>query len=126
MNKAERNHYKFAVLYMKLDDFKAINEVLDQAMDVKLLVTIAEQLKTQLQKEDLIDRLGSDEFSICYSNIKKFEDVIFLCPLLLNKVEQQMHLNQHQCNISISIGVSLYPEHGEDYDTLMRVANSSM
>lgn len=97
MNKAERNHYKFAVLYMDLDDFKAINEVLDQAMDVKLLVTIAEQLKTQLQKEDLIGRLGSDEFSICYSNIKEFEDVILLCPMLLNEVSQEMLLNQHQC-----------------------------
>lgn len=126
IDKAERHKYKLAILYMDLDGFKAINDAMGHAMGDVLLVNIAKRLKASLRKEDLIARLGGDEFTICYSNIKQIEDVILLCKILVNKVSQPMFLDQHQCHIGISIGVSIYPEHGTDYDTLMRVADSSM
>lgn len=124
--KAERHHYKLAILHMDLDGFKAINDALGHAMGDVLLVNVAKRLKSSLRKEDLIARLGGDEFTICYSNIKELEDINLLCEILVNKIGQPMFLDQHQCHIGISIGVSLYPEHGKDYDTLMRVADSSM
>ncbi|MCP3853008.1 MAG: diguanylate cyclase [Gammaproteobacteria bacterium] len=124
--KAERNKYKLAILYMDLDGFKAINDALGHAMGDLLLVNITKRLNNSLRKEDLIARLGGDEFTICYTNIKQIEDVVLLCKILINKISQPMFLDQHQCNIGISIGVSIYPEHGTDYDTLMRVADSHM
>lgn len=126
INKAERNQHKLAILYMDLDGFKAINDAMGHAMGDVLLVNIAKRLRASLRKADLIARLGGDEFTICYTNIKKLEDIILLCEILISKVSQPMFLDQHQCQIGISIGVSLYPEHGKDYDTLMRVADSSM
>ncbi len=126
INKAERNHYSLAILYVNLDDFKAINNTLGHAMGDKLLVNVSKRLKSSLRKEDLIARLGGDEFSICYTNIKHPEDIVLLCQILINKVSQPMFLDKHQCKISISIGVSLYPEHGKNYDTLLRVADNSM
>lgn len=126
INKAERHKYQLAILYMDLDGFKAINDALGHAMGDVLLVNIAKRLKSSLRKEDLIARLGGDEFTICYSNIKNPEDIILLCEILINKISQPMFLDQHQCHIGISIGVSLYPQHGKDYDTLMHVADSSM
>ncbi|MCW8929146.1 MAG: diguanylate cyclase [Gammaproteobacteria bacterium] len=126
INKAERSKYQLAVLYMDLDGFKAINDALGHAMGDVLLVNIANRLKSSLRKEDLIARLGGDEFTVCYTNIKEPEDVNLLCEILIKKVSQPMFLNQHQCQIGLSIGVSFYPEHGKDYDTLMRVADRSM
>ncbi len=126
INNAERNHYELAILYMDLDGFKAINDALGHALGDALLVNIARRLKSSLRKADLIARLGGDEFAICYSNIKTHEDIVLLCQILINKVSQPMFLDKHQCNVTISIGVSMYPEHGTDYDTLMHVADSSM
>ncbi len=126
INNAERNHYELAILYMDLDGFKAINDALGHALGDTLLVNIARRLKSSLRKADLIARLGGDEFAICYSNIKTHEDIVLLCQILINKVSQPMFLDKHQCNVTISIGVSMYPEHGTDYDTLMHVADSSM
>lgn len=126
LNKAKRNSYKLAVLYMDLDGFKAINDALGHDMGDALLLNIAQRLRTSLRKDDLIARLGGDEFAICYSNVKNKEDIKLLCQIIIDKIAQPMFLGKHQCNIGISIGVSLYPEHGKDYDTLLRVADSSM
>ena len=126
INKAERNNYKLAILYMDLDGFKAINDALGHAMGDVLLVNIAKRLKASLRQEDLIARLGGDEFTLCYTNIKEIEEINLLCQRLLDNVSQPIYLEQHQCQVGFSIGVSIYPDHGTDYDTLMRVADSSM
>lgn len=126
IDKAKRNHYNLAILSMDLDGFKALNDALGHSRGNSLLVNVAKRLKSSLRKEDLIARLGGDEFSICYSNVKKNEDIILLCQILINKINQPMFLDQHHCNIEMSIGVSIYPEHGTDYDTLMHVADSNM
>ncbi|MDX2506741.1 MAG: diguanylate cyclase [Gammaproteobacteria bacterium] len=126
INRARRSMYNLAILYMDLDGFKAINDALGHDMGDGLLLNIANRLKSSLRKDDLIARFGGDEFIICYSNVKDIEDVRLLCQIIIDKIGQPMYLGKHQCNIGISIGVSLYPEHGTDYNTLLRVADSSM
>jgi diguanylate cyclase (GGDEF)-like protein len=126
INKAQRHNYQLAVLYMDLDGFKAVNDALGHEMGDAILVNVSRRLKSSLRKEDLIARLGGDEFTICYSNIKSLEDVKLLCQIIIDKIKQPMYLDNHLCTIGISIGVSLYPEHGEDHNALLRTADAAM
>lgn len=126
INRAERNHYMLAILYIELDGCKAVDDSLGQTLGDALLVNIAKRLNSSLRKEDLIARLGKDEFTICYTNIKQIEDVILLCEILINKINQPMYLDQHQCQIGINIGVSIYPNHAKDCTTLLQVAEQSL
>ena len=126
IKKANRNQYKLAVLYMDLDGFKAINDALGHDMGDALLVKVAKRLQTSLRKDDLIARLGGDEFTICYSNVENINDIKLLCEIIIDKIQQPMFLGKHQCQIGISVGVSLYPDHGTDYETLLRVSDAAM
>lgn len=126
INKADRNLYNIAVLYMDLDGFKTINDEHGHDIGDALLVNVSKRLKASLRKDDLIARLGGDEFAICYSNVKDIEDIKILCQIIVDKISQPMYLGKVQCQIGISIGVSLYPKHGKDYSTLLRIADSAM
>ena len=126
IKKAKRNLYTLAILYMDLDDFKKINEVHGHDIGDALLLNVTKRLNSSLRQEDLIARLGGDEFTICYSNVKDIEDVRLLCQIIIDKISQPMYLGKIQCHISISIGVSLYPDDGKDYNSLLRVADNNM
>lgn len=126
INKADRNSYKLAVLYMDLDGFKSINDALGHDMGDAILVEVADRLRTSLRKEDLISRLGGDEFTICYTNIKQLEDINTLCRHIIEKIKKPIYIDKHQCQIGISIGISFFPEHGVDYTSLLRVADIAM
>jgi diguanylate cyclase (GGDEF)-like protein len=126
INRANRNHYMLAVLYLNIDDMKKINDLVGENTGDVFLVNIAKRLKKSLRKEDLLAHLGEDEFALCYSNIKNIEDIVLLSEILINKIKQPMHLDQQQCQTGISIGVSIYPDHGHDHDSLMKKANNAM
>ena len=126
LNKANRNFYNVAILYMDLDGFKTINDEHGHDMGDALLINVAKRLKSSLRKDDLIARLGGDEFAICYSNVNDIEDVKILCQIIVDKISQPMYLGKIQCQIGISIGVSIYPKHGKDYSSLLRVADTAM
>lgn len=126
INKADRNFYNLAILYMDLDGFKTINDEHGHDIGDALLINVSKRLKSSLRKDDLIARLGGDEFAVCYSNVKDIEDIKILCQIIVDKISQPMYLGKIQCQIGISIGVSLYPKHGKDYSTLLRVADTAM
>ncbi len=126
IRRAERNHYMLAILAIELDGCKAVDESLGQTLGDALLVNISKRLKSSLRKEDLLARHDKDIFTICYTSIKQVEDVILLCEILINKINQPMYLDSHQCQIGISIGVSIYPNHARDYETLLQQAENSL
>ena len=126
INKANRNDQQLAILYMDLDGFKAVNDALGHDIGDSLLIKVSKRLQELTRKEDLLARLGGDEFSICYANIKNTDNVKLLCQHIIEKFKPPIELGQHQCHIGISIGVGLYPDHGIDYNTLLRVADAAM
>lgn len=126
INKADRNKYNLAILYMNLDGFKAINNEHGFDMGDALLLNVAKRLKSSLRKDDLIAHLGGDEFAVCYSNVKDIADVKILCQIIVDKISQPMYLGKIQCQIGISIGVSLYPNQGNNCSTLLKVADTAM
>ena len=126
LRRAERNKYTLALLYMDLDGFKLINDQFGHDTGDSVLVKVTERLQKSLRKDDLIARFGGDEFTICYTNIKNVNDVKELCKTLINKIDQPMIISGKEYKIGISVGVSLYPENGQNCNTLLRVADAAM
>ncbi len=126
LRRAERNKYTIALLYMDLDGFKLVNDQFGHDIGDSVLVDVTRRLQDSLRKDDLIARLGGDEFTICYSNIKDIDNVKTLCKNLIDKIDQPMFIGGNECQIGISIGVSLYPDNGPDCNTLLRVADAAM
>ncbi|WP_145509265.1 EAL domain-containing protein [Yersinia alsatica] len=121
---AEVGH-SLAVLVINLDRFKQVNDSLGHAAGDELLASIAQRLRNELPKSDIIGRLSGDEFIIILSPCTMQQATV--------KVEKMLSLLSQPCMIanvniipSASIGISLYPENGEEMDTLMNHADIAM
>jgi diguanylate cyclase (GGDEF)-like protein len=124
---AHRSDQPLALLVIDLDHFKEVNDTLGHYQGDLLLKQVGLRLQNTLFPSDTIARLGGDEFAIFLSSLNEGKDVkvilakikkVFASPFVLKK---DMPLN-----IKCSIGVSLYPEHGRDVDTLMQRADIAM
>ena len=123
---AQRHHRKLALLYMDLDRFKHINDTLGHPIGDKLLQVVAERLQACVRYSDTISRLGGDEFVILLSEIEATQDAALCAEKLLDALSHPIAIDDHQLHITLSIGISLYPEDGEDASTLLRNADTAM
>ncbi|MEH7072523.1 putative bifunctional diguanylate cyclase/phosphodiesterase [Neobacillus drentensis] len=111
---------------LDLDHFKVINDSLGhQAGDV-LLQSVAERLKAALGEETILARFGGDEFIILVPNLRNAEKACELCRQLLMVMSEPFTVYNQKFNISPSVGISLYPQHGEDINTLIKNADLAM
>lgn len=122
----QRSHSKLAVLFIDLDRFKTINDSLGHAFGDKLLKIIAERLETCLRDGDTVSRLGGDEFAMLLASPDGIDDVIAQSERILKKLDQPCSVEDHELRISASIGISLYPEDGEDIESLVKNADAAM
>jgi diguanylate cyclase (GGDEF)-like protein/PAS domain S-box-containing protein len=123
---AERLHSHAAVLFVDLDRFKQINDTLGHAAGDTLLRTVAERLAGNLRSEDLIARIGGDEFTILLSRIREPQEAATLAGRLLDAIRQPIPL----CGIDLcpnaSIGISIFPIDGRDAQSLLKNADLAM
>ncbi len=123
---AERSHQKLALMVMDLDRFKEVNDTLGhQAGDV-LLKTVALRLKGLLRKNDTVARMGGDEFMVILSEIHTEEDAIIVAEKILSSIDEPYYIDGHEVGVTCSIGISIYPNHGEEAGALIRVADDAM
>lgn len=124
--KSKSVNRKFAVLYLDLDRFKFVNDTLGHDVGDKLLQQIAERLKKHILSADTIARIGGDEFIILLSKITCKEDIMKFSKKLISVVKEPLMIDSHEIYISASIGIAIYPEHGEDSTTLISNADVAM
>ena len=130
----EENHGSFALIFMDLKDFKNINDSLGHEIGDQVLQQIASLLKAMLPCHDLMARLGGDEFTVLLTELdaktsieERSERVsTFADNLLQQLASRPMIIGGHFLSIGTSIGVAIYPEHGEDSVSLMRSADTAM
>jgi len=115
-----------AILFLDLDRFKLINDALGHPTGDRLLKAVAERLAGCLHEGDTVARMGGDEFPILLPKIAKVEDVTLVAEKLLNSLKRSFRIDQNEVFITGSIGISLYPDDGEDADTLLKNADSAM
>ncbi|MCJ9699675.1 GGDEF domain-containing protein [Bradyrhizobium sp. SHOUNA76] len=116
---------RFALLFIDLDRFKIINDSLGHEAGDRLLVETARRLKSSLGSDDVIARLGGDEFVAIVRNCdpRSIEDIV---SSLLSIVAEPMRIDEHNCYTTASIGISLFPDHGADEQTLLRNSDAAM
>ncbi len=115
-----------AVLFLDLDHFKHINDTLGHPAGDLLLVAVSERLQSCLRDGDTIARLGGDEFAIILADIARAEDVSKVAQKIIDTMSKRFVLKDHEFFITTSIGISLYPNDGEDAETLLKNADTAM
>lgn len=123
---AKRNHHRLAVLFLDLDRFKWVNDTLGHSYGDELLKNVASRLKNCLREGDTLARIGGDEFTIILPEVPNKEDVPMVAKKILATLEQPFILDNREINISASIGVAIFPDHGDSIDALTKSADIAM
>ena len=114
------------VMIMDLDHFKEINDTLGHHMGDLLLQEVSSRLRTALRDSDTVARLGGDEFGVLLPVVKHPEDAAAVAQQLLAHLREPFVLDGMRLEIDASIGIALYPTHGEDNETLQQRADIAM
>jgi len=123
---ARRQKCKLALLFLDLDGFKTINDSLGHAIGDLLLQAVAERLRAWGREQDTVARLGGDEFLITLTQIKDQADAAVAAERLMDAITAECVVLGHSLNVSCSIGISMFPEHGADCETLIKNADAAM
>jgi len=123
---AHRNKSMMAVMYLDLDGFKQINDTLGHDAGDTLLRMVADRLVAAVRQEDTVARLGGDEFVIALWESNHTDGVAKLASKVMQAVSQPYRIQGRDVNITASIGVGIYPTHGEEVETLMKSADLAL
>ncbi|MBR1281534.1 EAL domain-containing protein [Bradyrhizobium sp. AUGA SZCCT0177] len=123
---AERQQRPFALLFIDLDRFKIINDSLGHAAGDALLVEMAKRLRGGLRANDVVARLGGDEFVILLNDVAEQQHAATVAHHLLSIISEPLELGGHECRVTASIGVAIFPKDGNDERDLMMKADSAM
>ena len=123
---AKRDKSKIAVLFIDLDRFKEINDTLGHSVGDKVLIEIAQRLENNVRQADTVARLGGDEFTIILSNIKHASSVMEIAQKLVETLADKIISGENELYVTASIGISLYPDDGDNTELLLRNADSAM
>jgi diguanylate cyclase (GGDEF)-like protein/PAS domain S-box-containing protein len=142
LTQARLSQIPLAVMFLDLDRFKTINDTLGHAVGDRLLQEVADRLTSCLQEDDTLlvpsytgdsrgaaftlARWGGDEFTVLLSQINSAEDAAEMGQRILAALKPAFNLEGHQLHISSSIGIALYPDDGEDAETLLRNADAAL
>lgn len=122
----DRRKVAFAVFMLDLDKFKDVNDSWGHAAGDALLVEVAQRLKSLLREDDTVARLGGDEFALIQCNIKGIPDVALVAERIVEELRRPYDLEEGCATIGVSVGVALYPEHGEAADVLLERADEAL
>ncbi len=122
---AQREHHELALLVMDLDRFKDINDTLGHQYGDKVLQQVSTRMRAALRESDTIARLGGDEFAILLPNTG-LDQAKAIANKLLRIVEEPFVIGEQVLHVGSSIGITLYPQHGEDEVALLQRADVAM
>ncbi|MDX9706611.1 MAG: EAL domain-containing protein [Azospira sp.] len=126
ITEARRQHGHGAVLFVNLDRFKHINDSFGHTPADALLVEVARRLTGSLRKEDVVARIGGDEFIVALSDITRRDHAAIVARKLLAALAEPFIIEKFEVLLSASIGIAVFPDDGSDADTLIRNADVAM
>ncbi len=122
---SHRNQKKFALLFLDLDRFKYVNDSMGHAIGDQLLQTVAQRLRESVREVDVVSRIGGDEFIILLREINA-EGAARVASKILKVLAVPYAVGDLQIATHASIGISIYPDHANDADTLIKYADVAM
>jgi diguanylate cyclase (GGDEF)-like protein/PAS domain S-box-containing protein len=123
---AEQNATKIAMLFVDIDDFKAINDSLGHRTGDEIICAIGKKIKKCLRQTDTVSRQGGDEFLILLTNVRDAENVSAIADKLTATLNRSFQFNAHTLSTTVSIGITLYPNDGNTFETLLQRADIAM
>ncbi len=126
LHRAHRRDEQLAVLFLDIDRFKRINDTLGHSIGDELLEAVAKRLHSAIRDGDGVARFGGDEFAILLDDIKDYSSAVTVANKLLEVIRQPFNLELKKLDITISIGISMFPHDGEDAATLLKNADAAM
>lgn len=123
---ARRNKRAMAVMFLDLDEFKQINDTLGHDAGDKLLNMVAARLVGAVRQEDTVARLGGDEFVIVLWELGHTDDVVKLVSKVIKAVSQLYNVQGRSVSVTASVGISIYPAHGAEAESLMKSADKAL
>lgn len=123
---ALRHDYKFAILFIDLDHFKEVNDSLGHDVGDQLLQHIANRIKTSVRPEDLVARMGGDEFVVVLRNLEDAVQAEQQANRIVESIQPSLRLQQSELSISASIGVAMFPIDGLQSTELLKHADLAM
>lgn len=124
--KARRRGEAVAVMFIDIDRFKTINDSLGHSAGDILLKEIAKQLQVISREQDTLGRLGGDEFVLVLNGIKDVADVAVTAERVLMRIREERIINDQPLSVTGSIGISIFPDHGDDGESLLKNADAAM
>jgi len=126
MARTKRNKSHLAVFYLDLDHFKEVNDTLGHDAGDELLVTVAHRILSSVRTGDMVSRLGGDEFVVLAECIDDKHYIASISQHILDAMATQVTLKGTPHKISLSIGIAIYPECGENSKQIMQAADTAM
>ncbi|MFT6913924.1 MAG: diguanylate cyclase (GGDEF)-like protein/PAS domain S-box-containing protein [Motiliproteus sp.] len=123
---ALRDNKNLAVIFIDLDEFKIINDTLGHDVGDLVLIEVAKRIKGCLRESDTVARFGGDEFVVLLPAVEAKQYVYAVAEKIRNVLTLTFEVAGHRLNISSSIGVAIYPEHGDKEDLLLKNADTAM
>ncbi|OUS09185.1 hypothetical protein A9Q90_04220 [Gammaproteobacteria bacterium 54_18_T64] len=126
LNRAKLDDSNFAVLFLDLDHFKNINDSLGHNIGDLLLKAVAERLQSSVRESDFVARLGGDEFTVILENIEDADAVSKIAKNICTSLGSPFVFIQQKMFVTASVGISIYPDDGEDVNALLKHADLAM
>ena len=126
VREARRRKEHIALLFLDLDRFKTINDSLGHHIGDRLLKTVAKRLTETVRDADVVSRLGGDEFVVLLTQVSDVRSLGAVAQKILNALAAPIAVDNQELNISVSIGISVYPEDSRDVEGLLRCADLAM
>ena len=126
LERSAKSRQSFAILLLNLNRFKMVNESLGHEVGDELLKSVAVRLSTSLRKEDIVIRMGNDEFIVVLQNIRNDDNIDMVAHNLLYSISRPLKLAGHDLTVTASIGCSVYPRDSTEIDSLLKYADIAM
>lgn len=126
LNQARRHNERLAVMFVDLDNFKTVNDTLGHDQGDMFLKQVANRLIDSVRQMDIISRQGGDEFLVGITNARDAEAISTAAAHILTRMAEPFPVNEVQISLSCSIGIAVYPDDGDNFETLVQLADLSM
>ncbi|MCL5284548.1 MAG: EAL domain-containing protein [Nitrospirae bacterium] len=124
--RSRRSEKSFALLYLDVDHFKNVNDRLGHPFGDRILVELGRRFESALRKADTVARLGGDEFAVILENLSDRTEALTLGQRLMNEAAASFRIDGSRVDLTVSVGVALYPDDGTDMATLVRNADIAL
>lgn len=118
--------FRFALLYLDIDNFKLINDAFGHHTGDLFLQEIAGRILKIVRPSDAFSRIGGDEFTIIFNQMRSMEEVINFVKQIFTVIEQEISINEHRIHAFVSIGITICPDHASSCETMMIYADQAM